>query len=385
MKVVIAHPFPDLYGSDRMLVEAIKGMQEQSMDVTVVVPEHGPLLPRLASMGVQVEIVEVPVLRKKLLSSLGLARLIAGFPRAIGQVRRTLRRLSPDVVYVNTITLPHWIFGARSLKIPVVCHIHELQDGLRPAISRILHAPLRLSDQVVAVSEATKAFVVKNCPTAAGRTTVVLNGVHLPESLNVPGSLPSRLRLGIVGRLTPGKGQDVAIKAVKALAESGHESELHFAGSVFQGYEWYETHLHHLAADLDLEDRVTFHGYVEDVWRFYRDIDVVLMPSHAESCPLAAIEALSVPRPLVGARVGGLVEIVRDGVTGTLVAPNDPEALAQGVRLLIADPGAVEKMTAASALDVRERFDVRRFRHEIANVVASVIESAKAVKEQSCA
>ena len=104
--VLVAHPSADLYGSDLQLVESVGGLTAARWDVVVTLPQDGPLSDRLRAAGAAVEVLPVPVLRKSLLSPAGLARLTRDTSVALPAMVRRLRALRPDVVYVNTVTVP---------------------------------------------------------------------------------------------------------------------------------------------------------------------------------------------------------------------------------------------------------------------------------------
>ena len=89
-----------------------------------------------------------------------------------------------------------------------------------------------------------------------------------------------------------------------------------------------------LTAHLGIADRVTFRGWLEDTDACYADLDVVVVASRGEALSMVAIEAMMRGLPVVGTSVGGIGEVVLDGVTGRLVPPDDPAALVDALRAL---------------------------------------------------
>ena len=129
------------------------------------------------------------------------------------------------------------------------------------------------------------------------------------------------------------------------------------AGDPWQGEERRLDELHALAARLGVGDRVRFSGFRSDVENVYGAADVVCVPStQPDPLPNAALEAAAAGCCVVAADHGGLPEILSDGVTGLLVSPGDPAALATALGRLCADPAARERLGGAAAADVRERF-----------------------------
>ena len=368
MRLLVAHPSPDLYGSDLQLVETVRGLREAEQQVTVVVPEHGPLIPLLEEAGADVEVMTFPVLRKAFLSPVGLVRLAAALTLFWVRAARLWRRVRPARLLVNTVTIPWWIIVGRAARTPVIAHVHEAEDDQPRPVRLVLTAPLLLATRVVANSRSSRDVLTRTLPMLARRTTIVYNGVPRPSG---PVSARTRapqdpLRLVLVGRLSPRKGIDVALEALAALCRSGIDARLRVCGSAFAGYEWFEQELRDRAAQDDLAGRVELLGYVTDPSRELEQADVVLVPSRVEPFGNVAVEALLAERPLVASRVQGLAEIVRDEETGLLAEPGDPAALADAVARLAADPALAASLATAGRKDAEERFGAERYRTEIA-------------------
>jgi glycosyltransferase involved in cell wall biosynthesis len=251
---------------------------------------------------------------------------------------RTFRGARADLIYVNTVTLPHCILAARLSGVPVVCHVRELESSIPRLLSRAITSPLLMATGVIANSRATAEYLRRDWWPLAGRTVVVYNGIAAPGEVPAPTSAVRKI--GVVGRLSPRKGQDVAVEAVSALLSRGLDVELSLIGDCFSGYEWYESQLRQAASEHP--SRIRLVGFESDVWRVYRDLDLVLVPSRLEPFGLVAVEAALSRRAVIAARVGGLPEIVRDGVTGILVEPGDAAALARAIESLVADPALAE-------------------------------------------
>ncbi|MBG6098172.1 glycosyltransferase family 4 protein [Nocardioides luteus] len=368
MRLLVAHPSPDVYGSDLQLVETVRGLHQAGQRVTVVVPEHGPLIPLLEAAGASVEVMTFPVLRKAYLSPTGLVRLAAALMVFWVRAARLWRRVRPSRLLVNTVTIPWWILVARAARVPVVCHVHEAEDDQPRPVRLALTAPLLLATRVVANSRASRDVLVRTVKVLARRTTVVYNGVPGPESVTAARTRTpdGPLRLVLVGRLSPRKGTDVALEALAEVRRGGIDARLRVCGSVFAGYEWFEQELRVRASDSDLAGSVEFLGYVDEPARELEQADVVLVPSRVEPFGNVAVEALLAERPLVASRVQGLAEIVTDGETGLLVTPGDVHDLAEAIRRLAADPALAAELASTGRKDAEERFGAERYRDEIA-------------------
>ena len=378
-RVLFAHPSPDLYGSDRMLIESVQSLIDAGCVVTVVLPASGPLVPRLQKSGAQVSVVDTVVLRKALLSVRGLAQLAIATARTLPRAVRTVRDARADVVYVNTVTIPGWIVAARLAGTPVVCHVHEAEDSLARPIALALHLPLLFTRRVLVNSRAAGHALTATLPRLSERIRLLYNGVAHPDDDQAPadrhestsgadGDRPVRLLL--VGRLSPRKGTDVAIAALESIVGRGLDARLDLVGEVFPGYEWYEVSLHEQVSAANLDARVGFVGFQDDVWPWFADADIVLVPSRVEPFGNVAVEAALARRPVIASAVQGLREIVSPGETGVLVPADDPEAIAAAVFAMSGDWSSATLMAARAHDDAVARFGTERYAVDLLRLLA---------------
>lgn len=183
-----------------------------------------------------------------------------------------------------------------------------------------------------------------------GRVTVVENAT--PELGPLPSQEQARRRLGIdgptlafAGRLSAAKALDVAFGALAAVDD---------VALVVAGDGPEREPLGRLAAELGLEARVRFAGPLprDEVLALYRAADAALLSSAWENFPHSVVEALAVGTPVISTAVGGVPEVVEDGVNGLLVPSGDVDALAAAIRRLAAEPGLRERLAAAAVSSV---------------------------------
>lgn len=328
--VVVAHPSPDLYGSDRVMLESVAAFLGQGVHVTVVLPEPGPLVELLEQRGAHVEYASMGVLRKSAMNPRGLLGLVRGQLQGIAPALDLFRRTRADLLLVNTITIPGWLAHGRLAGIPVVCHVHEAEGSQSNAVKRVLYAPLLLADGLVVNSRFALDVLTGVWPVLGGRARIVYNGVVGPEAPEPPRADPHPLKLLFLGRLSPRKGPQVALEALRQLDDL--DVSLSLLGAVFPGYEWFESELRETASSLP-EGRVDFLGFRPDIWDVVADHDVVLVPSTVdEPFGNTAVEAMLAERPLVVSETSGLREAARDYRTARFFAPGDATGLARQVR-----------------------------------------------------
>jgi glycosyltransferase involved in cell wall biosynthesis len=233
----------------------------------------------------------------------------------------------------------------------------------------LLLAPLVLCSTILCNSKATAAFVT-SWPghRATPDPQIVYNGLPLADTAtSADQQLPGHLVL--VGRLSPRKGQDVAVAALAELHRRGLTASLELVGDVFPGYEWYQREIEVLIASLGLAASVTLAGFLADPAEAYARASVVLVPSRVEPFGNVAVEALGSGRPVVASSVQGLREVLDEG-GGLLVPPGDPALLADAIQqLLQMDPTALAELTQTGRDQATRRFGPARYARALAQYV----------------
>lgn len=372
---MVVHPGADLYGSDRVLLETVCALVEAGWTVTTSLPADGPLVPMLTARGARVVVCPSPVLRKSALRPLGLLRLSVETVKAIPPGIGMIRRLRPDVLVVNTITIPLWTMLGRLLRRPVLVHVHEAEGSVSMVRQRAMATPLLLASALVANSRCTRDVLVRSYPGLGRRTTVVHNGVAGPQSVVPPRPrIDGPARLLYIGRLSPRKGPAVAIRALGRLRRKGVAVGLDVVGDAFPGYEWFSDQLLELVEQEGVADSVRFHGFVSDIWPRIVATDVMIVPSQTdESFGNTAIEAVLGARPLVVSSIGGLLEATEGMACVLSVRPGDPGALADGVEEVLSDWPRFARLAEQDAPVAAQRYAPARYRREMQARVAELV------------
>ena len=366
-RVLVAHPSAELYGSDRVLLESVCAMIGAGSEVTVTLPESGPLVDELTRAGATVAILPTPVLRKSGLTPKGLVKLAVEGLRFLGPSGRLIRAVDPDRVLVNTVTVPGWLLQAKRAGVSVASHVHEAERAQQPWIRRLLYAPLFLADRIVVNSQYSLNVFGESWPALRRRSEVVYNGVIGPSvDLPDPRPEPTPARLLFLGRLSPRKGADVAIEAAATLVARGLDIRLGMLGAVFDGYEWFEQDLHRRVAEGGLGDVVAFHGFEPNIWDRVAEADILLVPSVVdEPFGNTAVEAILGGRPVVVSDTSGLREAAAGFKAARMVTPGSSEALADGVQSVLADWDRLRSDVVADRAEARSRFAPARYHHDL--------------------
>ena len=324
----------------------------------VVLAEDGPLRGDLEAAGVEVHVRPLAVLRRSLMSPGGMGRVAAAWAADAGGLGRLARTRGVSLVHTNTSVTLGGAAAARIASVPHVWHVREIYTGFErwwPAYRRLLAS----ADALPCVSAATAAQFE-----GVGPTTVVPDGIPVVPDLAdrdvaraALGVSEDAFVVAVLGRLSPWKGQDVLIRALGEPALRSVGAVALVAGEAWRGEERRARELAELAAAAGVADRVRRLGFRDDVGTVLGAADVVCVPStQPDPLPNAALEACAAGCCVVAAGHGGLVEIVRDGETGVLVAPGDPVALASALAGLAGGPSRRAALGAAAAADVGARF-----------------------------
>ena len=320
-------------GAERHALQLMKGLRARGHEALYAGPMKGWLGQQLRAEGFG-----------------GIDLPLSGLYDLPSVVRLALyaRRVGADLIHGH-LTRGAWYAGlaARLAGLPNVATAHS--DNAGKHFGR--------ADRIIAVSQAVADFLVREGYDAA-RIRMVHHGIadiaaRLPagareatrRSLGLAADEPALL---MAARIVPAKGHDTALRALARLGDQpwtllvagDHHGDL---GPQMQA----------LAQELGIAARVRFLGLREDMPALMTASDVLLAPSRREALSLTLLEASACRLPIVATRVGGIGEVVEEGASGFLVAPDDPPALAAALAPLLADAA----LRARCGVRARQRFE----------------------------
>ena len=162
--------------------------------------------------------------------------------------------------------------------------------------------------------------------------------------------------IGSLGNIRPAKGYDILLQAAALLKKSSGSYRFVVAG---QGKGRLYEELLTLRKQLGLEERVKFLGFIDDAADFLAGLDLFLSTSISEGLPLSAIQAMVAKLPLIATRCGGYEGLVRDRENGWLVEVGNPQAIADAIEIVAADPGMQKKLSENARKYAIETFDIQ--------------------------
>jgi len=249
--------------------------------------------------------------------------------------------------------------------------------GRKHAVAYRLMA--RMPDAVFAVSERVRLHCIEVDRINPERVETIYNGLDLAHYRD---SEISSVKAGqrvvtTVGNIRRVKGHDLMIRAAGILAPRFPEVTFSIAGGVLD--QDYFAKLESLVNDLGLAGRFQFVGAVSDLRKHLAAADIFVLPSRSEGFSNAIIEAMAAGLAVIATDVGGNAEAVEDGVSGVIVPPEDPDALAEAIAELLADPVRTRIMGSAGKAIAAKRFSVHAMMDHTTNAYRRLLSTPRRI------
>jgi glycosyltransferase involved in cell wall biosynthesis len=367
-------------GTERQVVNLVHNHDRQRFDVHLACfRRSGPLLDELDTD--RITLTDYPI------TTLPSPRTLWQQARLGRYVRRNrIRVVHSFGFYANVFAIPAARLGGAEV---VVASIRDTGDHLRWSQQALQKLVCRAADHVLVNAAAVKAVLVGHGYDAS-RISVIPNGIDSARFREPEGPSGVRRELGlperaplvvVVSRLNRLKGIEYFLEAAALLASGFPEARYLIVGdSISQAYR---SELEARAAALGLGQRVRFTGFRRDVPDLLSEASVSVLPSLSEGLSNVVLETMAAGVPVVATSVGGTPEMVEDGVTGLLVEPRDPRALAQAIGSMLADPARGRAIGKAGRQWVAERFSLEAMVRDTELLYERLLGAAKARRVRS--
>ncbi|MCS6805703.1 MAG: glycosyltransferase [Acidobacteriota bacterium] len=369
----------ELGGAEEYLYLLISGLDQRRYDIRFVCVDEqalAPLLDRMAQLGIQVHVLET-----------GKASRAGRFDsRQLISLMQHLRRHPTDILHVNMpdpYSCRFAIIAAKWAGAPVIVTTNHLPTLDPRRFTWKGQAMLLLAqqyiDMTIVESELNRQVALKHYKLDPHRTVTIYHGIDLrrfdagvddQQTRCALGLTSGDMVIGAVGRLTAQKAYDVLLAAA-AIARKEFAS----LKCVIVGDGPMRGALQRLARELHLTEEVIFTGYRRDVPALLRIFDVFVLPSRFEGLPLSILEAMAAGKPVIASAVDGIPEVVVDGETGLLIAPNEPQALANAMLRLARNPLEAQIMGQAGRRRVEALFNQERMVTETERLYQALLQS----------
>ncbi|MEK6279121.1 MAG: glycosyltransferase family 4 protein [Acidobacteriota bacterium] len=405
MKILFYNHTGQASGAERLLLMILSRLDRQKFDPVMVCPDDGPLMQLAAELAMPVE--TMASLQARFTWRVDrLVGYLRSFLQVIRQFRQKVISIEPDLIHANSIRAGVVATAATvGLRTRVAWHVHDLLPRHPLSTAVRLLAFLSTRTRMIAVSGAVAHNFVGAFSPWKQRVAVILNGIELDKfrpkgnAGNGKQDIRSELQLGnadpligIVGQLTPRKGQLELLRAFADVWRRVPRAVLLIVGApLFNRDEEYAELLKQTASELGIAGRVRLTGPRSDVPAIMRELDLLVVNSSAEPFGLVVVEAMACGTPILAAACGGIPEIIEHGKTGWLVPPRDEQTLAETIVSLSRQPALLGRLAEQGKTHVRSRFSADRYMSELqafygSNAVRSrsVDIVARGVREGEC-
>jgi len=344
-------------GAQEHVYSLVSRMDPANYDIRIVSLSHGSSVRRLEKAGFDVSVIDEPDDRI-----------------AVQKLAALLAEMEPEVMHNHMYraevvgTRAALMLGELGCRRPaIISTVHS--SRVRCVDDRVALRQLTpLMDRLIVVSRAIEQKIAEEGRIGAP-ISLIYNGVDLQRynhqqpccTLHGEYSIPENSPIvGVVARLEAEKGHRVLLDAWPAVLAEHPEAWLLIVG---EGSE--RNSLEAQAAQLGIAAQVVFTGRREDVPAVTAALDIAVLPSYREAQGLSVLEAMALSRPVIASNVGGIPEMIEDGVTGLLVPPGIPGALAGAINLLLSDHPRADMLAKRGHDLVHDRFCIELMASQI--------------------
>lgn len=382
-----------LGGGEIALLNLVKHLDHKKFTPVIALFSDGPLKPLLVEAGAEVHLLaldsSVVNTRKDTLGGKTLFRVVDVYRtiRFIRRLARFMREQKIDLVHTNSLKADIiGGFAAKLARLPLLWHVRDrIDEDYLPSIVVKVFRRLarRLPDCVIANSAATLQTLSKeklehSAAIHSGvdfdsRVSVVHDGTF--ERSDSGGGITSKSPLiGLVGRISPWKGQHIFLRAAAQVLEKYPGTRFQIIGAALFDEAEYEKFVRDMVVTFKLTDAVEFTGFRNDVPQLISELDILVHASVVgEPFGQVVIEGMAAAKPVVATRGGGVPEIVIDGETGILVPMGDADSMAAAICRLLADPVAATEMGRRGRERVRDHFTIQSTARKVERLYDDVL------------
>jgi glycosyltransferase involved in cell wall biosynthesis len=348
MKILYGITKSNFGGAQRYVFDLAKEAKARGHEVAVICGGKGLLVRNLEKEDIRVIALD------NLQRDIALGKEFSSF----WKILKILREEKPDIFHINSSKMGGLgaLAGrfARTYKIIFTAHgwaFNEPRPGYQKFIIKFFAwLTVILSHTTICVSESTRAQV-SNWPFVESKILVIPNGIRefhlLPRETTV-------FTVGVISELHQIKGLDILLKAWNKFSKK-HKVNLSIIG---EGEE--RKKLEKLVKELGIGDSVVFKGFLDNARARLKDFDIFVLPSRSEAMPYSLLEAGIVGLPTIATSVGGIAEVIENGINGILVPPEDVESLFSSLLLFYENPRMRDRLGIALKETIMEKFSLEQ-------------------------
>jgi len=378
VKILHIHTLPVISGSGINTFLTMQGMKGSRYESVLACAPGGALIELIQRHGMSVKLVP------------SLVQPLHPLKDALAVLDLTRHLLRSPCHVVHTHNSKAGFIGRLSAKlarVPVIVHtvhgfaFHEQEASWRQILFRNLERiASHWCDKMIFISQPLVDWALKERIGHPEKMVRIYSGIEPDRFQPVSEKDKQRLRqkwglgeqdavIGIVSKLWEGKGHELLIRAFQRIKREKGEARL-----VIVGEGDLMESLRSLVQRLDLSGAVILTGFLAEVPQIIATFDVAVLPSYFEGMGRVLLEAMAMEKPVVGTRVGGIPDLIEEGVNGFLVSPGNEEELASALLKVLNDKTLAAKMGDAGRKKMTDRFSADTMVRSIEKIYVELLE-----------
>ncbi len=375
IRVLHVHTLPVVSGSGINVLLTMRGLRSKGYDVELACRGEGELIQEAEKEGFKIRVVP------NFAQEINIYKDIMAFFELIYIVKK----YHYDIVHTHN-SKAGFIgrLAAKIAGVPLVIHtihgfaFHDFEKPWRRKLFIFLERlAAKWADKLIVISQPLKEWGLSVGIGREEQYTLIYSGIEMDKfKVNIDvnkkkkefGIKPTDLVVGMVAKLWKGKGHECVLKAAKKIIKKIPNTKFMFVG---EGY-LYEK-IRDLRDKLGLNSYVIFTGFRKDIPEITSIFDVAVLASYFEGLGRVILEAMILGKPVVATEVGGIVDVVEDGVTGILIPPNNSDALSDALIRLLYDEGLRKRIGENAKKRIDERFSAQTMIDRIHHLYRSLL------------
>lgn len=370
-KINVIHLVEELTigGLEKILTTIVLNLNKEKYNVSVwCLKEGGFFADELIKAGIEVKILHIFTSRN---------------PLSVYKVYKLFKSRKFDIIHTHAYSAGTiGRISAFLAGVPVIIsHNQNIYDYYNKYYRFVEWFLSRVTDGIICVSDEVRKYTHEIQGIDSKRLVTIYNGidticaVHKKDTYDLRNELGiprDNIVIGTIAQFSEKKGLGYLIRSASLLLERKKDVNFLLVGDgAIRG------ELKQLCLNLKMEGKVIFAGERRDIPEILSLIDIFVLPSIREGLPLALLEAMACGRPVIATNVGGVPEVIRDGINGILVRPKDPEALCCAMERLLHDEGEMAEMGGEGRKLCEKYFNSRVMVAKIENLYDTLVERKK--------